>query len=239
MRRIVLPVVLLVVMLLISIPVAARQAVDEQEHAEENTAAITSAVTEFLTQQASNYPGSVQVGVDTPRPEPHASCNDLQVFLPGGQRLRSRMSIGIRCLSPSSWTARVQATLAIHGFFYVTNRTLEPGETVSLDHLIAREGDILSLGRGTIVDPSQIIDHIVTQRIPAGTPLKARALRSPMSVQRGQTVITEARGTGFVATGEARALQDGAPGEQIRVRTGSGQIITATVRDAHTVQVMM
>ncbi len=52
-------------------------------------------------------------------------------------------------------------------------------------------------------------------------------------------VITEARGLGFVATGEAQTLQDGAPGEQIRVRTGSGQVISATVMNAHTVQVIM
>jgi len=42
-----------------------------------------------------------------------------------------------------------------------------------------------------------------------------------------------------VATGEGQALESGAPGTQIQVRTSSGQIITGTVIDAHTVQVMM
>lgn len=200
---------------------------------------VVAEVTDFLRQQAGNYPGSAHITVDTPQVQRHPACNDLQAFLPGGQRLRSRMSVGIRCLAPAPWTARVQATLAINGFFFVPNRTLEPGETVSLDDLIAREGDILSLARGVIIDPSQAIDQIVTRRIPAGTPLKSNSLRSPMSVQRGQMVRTEARGVGFVITSEAQTLEDGAPGEQIRVRTASGQVITATVMDAHTVQVMM
>lgn len=223
----------------ISLPVAARSSVSEPKAPAQSAAVVTDKVIKFLSQQAGNYPGSAHITVDTPRLQRHPACRDMQIFLPGGQRLRPRMSIGVRCLAPTPWTTRVQATLAIHGFFYVANRTLEPGETLSLGDIIAREGDILSLSRGVVVDPSQLIDHIATQRIPAGTPIKDRSLRSPMSVHRGQTVTTEARGVGFVATGEAQTLEEGAPGEQIRVRTGSGQIISATVMDAHTVQVMM
>ena len=214
-------------------PVAARSS------ATQSAAIITNSVIEFLSQQASNYPGSAHITVDAPRLQRYSACRDLHVFLPGGQRLRSRMSVGVRCLAPTPWTTRVQATLAINGFFYVANRVLEPGDTLSLDDLIAREGDILSLARGVVVDPSQLINHVVTQRIPAGTPLKSGSLRNPMSVQRGDAVRTEARGIGFVATGEAQTLQDGSPGEQIRVRTPSGQIISAIVIDSHTVQVML
>lgn len=196
-------------------------------------------VVEFLQQQAASYPGSAHITVGKVNLDRRSECDDnLQVFLPGSQRLRARMSVGLRCLSPS-WTMRVQATLAIHGFFYVPNRTLEPGESVSLDDLIAREGDILSLPRGVAVDPSHIIDQVVTQRIPAGTPIKARSLRSPLSIQRGQMVRTQARGVGFVITGEGQSLEDGEPGEQIRIRASSGQIISGVVLDAHTVQVMM
>nr|WP_254045803.1 flagella basal body P-ring formation protein FlgA [Paenalcaligenes hominis] len=52
-------------------------------------------------------------------------------------------------------------------------------------------------------------------------------------------VRTLARGAGFVATGEGQALQSGSPGNQIQVRVSSGQIITGTVLDAQTVQVLM
>lgn len=210
-----------------------------QKPPSQSAAVVTQKVIDFLSQQASNYPGAARITVDTPRLQRHPTCRNLQIFLPSGQQLRSRLSVGVRCLAPTPWTTRVPATLAINGFFYVPNRTLDPGETLSLDDLIAREGDILSVGRGVVVDPSQLIDQVVTQRIPAGTPIKAGALRSPMSVQRGQKVITEARGSGFIATGAGQTLQDGAPGQQIRVRTDSGQVISATVMDAHTVQIMM
>src|SRR3546814_19460342 len=68
---------------------------------------------------------------------------------------------------------------------------------------------------------SDLVGYIASQRISAGTPIKSRALRDPDSIQRGQAVRTEARGTGFVATGEGQALQSGAPGPQIQVRSKS------------------
>lgn len=239
MRKLTLSVLHVVLITAISNPASARPSVSAHKPPAQSAAVVTQKVIDFLSQQASNYPGSARITVDTPRLQRHPACRDLQVFLPSGQQLRSRLSVGVRCLAPTSWTTRVVATLAINGFFYVPNRTLNPGETVSLDDLIPREGDILSLARGVVVDPGQLIDQVVTQRIPEGTPIKARALRSPMSVQRGQTVITEAHGAGFIATGSGQTLQDGAPGEQIRIRTDSGQVISATVVDAHTVQVMM
>lgn len=238
MRKLFKHIVHLILTATISLPVAA-QSPSNGQGPTQSAAVITNKVIEFLSQQASNYPGSAHITVDTPRLQRHPACRELQVFLSGGQRLRPRMSISVRCLAPEPWTTRVQATLAINGFFYVPNRTLEPGETVSLDDIIPREGDILSVGRGVVVDPSQLIDYVVTRRIPAGTPVKASSLRNPMSVERGQMVRTQARGPGFVITGEAQTLQDGSPGEQIRVRTDSGQVITATVMDAHTVQVML
>lgn len=222
-----------------SLAADARTAAATQGQPTQSAAVVTTKVVEFLSQQASSYPGSAHITVDAPRLQRHPACRDLQVYLPNGQKLRSRMSVSVRCLAPIPWTTRVQATLAINGFFYVTNRTVEPGETLGLDDLVAREGDILSLARGTVVDPGNLIGQVASQRIPAGTPLKSGALRSPLSVQRGQTVRTEARGAGFLATGEGLTLQDGAPGEQIRVRTSSGQIISAIVMDAQTVQVMM
>ncbi|XOT97388.1 flagellar basal body P-ring formation chaperone FlgA, partial [Alcaligenes pakistanensis] len=65
------------------------------------------------------------------------------------------------------------------------------------------------------------------------------ALRDPQSITRGQTVRTVARGMGFMATGEGQALQSGAPGTQIQIKASSGQVISATVLDASTVQVIL
>lgn len=205
----------------------------------QDPAQVAAAAEEFLQLQAAGYPGAATVSVEPPRLAHHARCDRLEPFLSSGQRLRSRMTVGVRCAAPQTWTTYVQANLSIQGHYYVANRGINVGDTLSLDDLNAREGDILRLSNGVVFDPSQVVGHIAQQRIPVGSPIKSSALRDPNSIVRGQAVRTEARGVGFVANGEGQALQSGAPGAQIQVRTSSGQIVTGTVVNGTTVQVTM
>ncbi len=200
---------------------------------------VAAEVEDFLAGQANSYPGTASITVESPRINEQPACDQLQAFLPGGRQLRSRMTVGVRCVAPQAWTSYVQANISIQGFYYVTNREIPVGDTLSLTDLTGREGDLLRLSRGIIVDPSQAIGHIATQRIPSGGIVKSGSLRNPDSIQRGQAVRTEARGVGFVVSGEGQALQSGGPGATIQVKSSSGQIVTGTVLDSHTVQVMM
>ncbi|WP_442597152.1 flagellar basal body P-ring formation chaperone FlgA [Parapusillimonas sp. JC17] len=205
----------------------------------QDPAQVVAEVEAFLQAQAVVYPGSASISVETPRLGQQSQCDRLEPFLSSGQRLRSRMTVGVRCMAPNAWTTYVQANLSIQGYYYVANRSINVGDTLGLDDLNAREGDILRLSNGVVFDPSQVVGYIAQQRIPVGAPIKSSALRDPDSIVRGQAVRTEARGVGFVANGEGQALQSGAPGAQIQVRTSSGQIVTGTVVNGTTVQVTM
>ncbi len=201
--------------------------------------AIQEQANDYLLKQAQLYPGIANITLDASRLNAMPACTQTQVFLPSGQRLRARMSIGVRCLSPQSWSSSISASLSIQGQYYVTNRRINPGETVHQEDLIERDGDLLSLANGVVIDPNQIIGYVASQRIPLGNAIRSSALRDPQSVMRGQTVRTIARGMGFVATGEGQALQSGSPGTQIQIKASSGQVISATVLDASTVQVVL
>lgn len=205
----------------------------------QNPEQVATEVEQFLLSQASNYPGTASVHATPPAIRNQAQCEHLQPFLPSGMRLRSRMTVAVRCQAPQTWTLHVQAELSITGFYYISNRSIRVGETLSLDDLVAREGDLLRLAPNTIIDPSLAIGYITTQRINTGNTIRSTALRDPQSIQRGQMVRTVARGIGFVATGEGQALQSGAPGSQIQIRASSGQVISGTVIDAQTVQILM
>lgn len=205
----------------------------------QDAAAITAEVEAFLLDRAGSLPGTPTVAVAEPRiNRQHTACEQLDVFLSNPQ-LRSRMSVGVRCLSPQPWTLYVQASLAVEGYYYVAARDIGVGETLTLDDMVSREGDLLRLARGVIVDPSRAIGYIAQQRISAGSSIRSSALRDPDSIVRGQAVKTEARGLGFVATGEGVAMENGAPGTVIQVRTPSGQVISGTVVNSTTVRVMM
>ncbi|MBV6273164.1 flagellar basal body P-ring formation protein FlgA [Alcaligenaceae bacterium CGII-47] len=199
---------------------------------------IITQVESLLHARAQAYPGEAEITVEPPRLSNQTSCSQLEAFLSGNTALRSRMSVGVRCLAPQAWSLYVTANVRLIGHFYVSNRAIPAGQVMSLDDLDMREGDLLR-ERQAITDPSHIVGYITTRRIPPGAGIHSNALRDPQSILRGQAVRTIARGAGFVASGEGQALGSGAPGTQIQVRSSSGQIITGTVIDAQTVQVMM
>ncbi|MFA7669918.1 MAG: flagellar basal body P-ring formation chaperone FlgA [Burkholderiaceae bacterium] len=204
----------------------------------QDPAIVATEVEAFLLTQAQSLPGIPTVTVTPPRIGRQSACEHLDTFLTNPQ-LRSRMSVGVRCLTPQPWTLYVQAAVGIQGHYYVASRSINVGEPLSLEDLTAREGDLLRLANGVVTDPALAIGYIAQQRIAAGSTVRSSALRDPDSVVRGQAVRTEARGVGFVATGEGVALESGAPGSMIQVRTSSGQVVTGTVVNNTTIRVLM
>jgi len=192
----------------------------------------------FLLAQVAAWPGKPVVSVKAPA---HGAalpaCDSITPFLPGGARLRPRLSVGLRCASPAAWTVYLQAAISVPGRYYVAAHTLHPGDTLKAESLAERNGDLITLPAGVVTRTSSVVGQIVGQRIAAGQVVRANALRSANAVQRGQTVRILARGTGFQISNEGLAMGSGAPGKPVPVRTASGQILTAIVRDAQTVEV--
>ncbi|NYT35529.1 flagellar basal body P-ring formation protein FlgA [Allopusillimonas soli] len=207
-------------------------------HASQDPAIVAARVHRFLLEQAGGSPDKVHIAVQAPRVGRYGACGRLQLFTSGAQHLRPRMTVGVRCMQPS-WTTYVQASVSVQGSYYVAGRSIQAGETLGRSDLEERQGNILRLPRGVVLDPAQAVGYVAAQRIGAGSPVKTRMLRDPDAIQRGQRVRTEARGRGFVATGEGQALESGPPGAIIQVKASSGEIISGTVIDAHTVRVAM
>lgn len=198
---------------------------------------IMEGVSHYVFEQAESLPGTPTITVTPPRLQQQQACDALDYALPGNTALRSRMRVIVSCHSPERWTLPVQVAVSVQGFYYVSNKTLNKGELLSLDDLITREGDLLRLPPNVVTDPSLIVGYMTSQRLNTGSTIKSTLLQNPQSVQRGQTVRTIARGNGFVISNEGQALQTAAPGSQVQVRVASGQVITATVLDSATVQV--
>lgn len=202
-------------------------------------AALRLQIEDFLHGQAAHYPAALQINIEPTQLQNQAACEDYQVFLPNSAKLRPRMSVGIRCQAPNPWVSYVQVNLSLPGMYYVAARTINRDEVVDGEDILEREADLLRLPPGAIYDPDRVLGSIATQRISAGSPLRTSALRGPDSIQRGQAVRLEARGVGFVATSDGKALEDGEPGMQIQVRAASGQTVSGTVVNNQTVVVLM
>ncbi|RQU95408.1 flagellar basal body P-ring formation chaperone FlgA [Burkholderia cenocepacia] len=191
----------------------------------------------FLQQQIAGLPGKTTATVTTAFPRGLAACTTLEPFLPTGARLWGRTTVGVRCAGERPWTVYLQAKVAVQATYYVAARQIAPGEPLSAADLVARDGDLTVMPLAVITDPAQAIGATALARISAGLPLRQDMLKSAASVSAGQTVRVVAAGPGFTISAEGSVLANAAPGQSVRVRMGAGQIVTAIVKDAGTVEI--
>lgn len=217
-------------------PVASAQA---QEAAVQAPEAITIAAQAYLLEQLAGLPGEPSVAIDPPRAERLAPCDALSPFMPSGMKLRSRMTVGVRCNGPKAWTTYVQATVSVPGHYYVASRMIAAGQALTPADLAPRDGDLVALPPGVITNPQTVVGMTAAYRINAGQPVKGAALRNAQSVVRGSNVRINARGKGFVVSSEGQALDNAAPGATVQVRTASGQVVSGVVRNAGLVEIQL
>ncbi|RII99490.1 flagellar basal body P-ring formation protein FlgA [Achromobacter sp. K91] len=218
------------------LPLAAAQG---QEAAVQAPEAIALAAQTYLLDQLAGLPGQPSIAIDPPRAERLAPCDAMSPFMPSGMKLRSRMTVGVRCNAPKPWTAYVQATVSVPGHYYVAARMIAAGQALTPDDLAPRDGDLVSLPPGAITDPQTVVGMSAVHRINAGQAVRGSGLRSAQSVVRGANVRINARGKGFVVSSEGQALDNAAPGATVQVRTAGGQVVSGVVRNAGLVEIQL
>ncbi len=221
-----------------STAVAALALVALPAHGQQAPDAVEATVRGFLEQQTAGLPGEVTITLspfDARNRLP--ACAALQAFLPGGVRAWGQLSVGVRCDSPVTWTAYLQAQVAVVGDYLVTARPLRAGQIVGPADLARRRGDLAALPDNTLTDATQAHGHRTRYAIAAGNPLRGDMLRVPNAVRQGQDVPVVSVGPGFRVSSEGRALNSAAPGDSVRVRMPNGQVVTGTAQAGGTVEV--
>ncbi|MNS74872.1 flagellar basal body P-ring formation chaperone FlgA [Achromobacter spanius] len=224
---------------LIVLALAGSGAALAQAAASQPPGAIASVAQDYLLDQLAGLPGQPAVTVDAPRVEHLTPCDAMAPFMPSGMRLRSRMTVGVRCNAPKPWTTYVQATVSVPGYYYVASRLIAAGQALTPDDLSPRDGDLVSLPPGAITDPQMVEGMTAAYRINAGQPVRSSSLRNAQTVLRGSNVRINARGKGFVVSSEGEALDNAAPGARVQVRTANGQVVSGVVRNAGLVEIQL
>ncbi|PTB18046.1 flagellar basal body P-ring formation protein FlgA [Trinickia symbiotica] len=193
----------------------------------------------YLEQQTVGLPGKVTVTVAPAFARGLAACTTMVPFTPPGARLWGRTTVGVRCAGERPWTLYLQARVSLEATYYLAARQIEPGSVLTVADLTTREGDLSNLPREIVTDPSQAVGAVALSRISAGMPLRQDMLRSATSVTIGQTVRVVAVGPGFTISSEGSVMNNASPGQQVRVKTPGGQIISGIVKDGSTVEIQM
>ncbi|MBB5461476.1 flagellar basal body P-ring formation chaperone FlgA [Paraburkholderia sp. Cpub6] len=201
--------------------------------------AIHASALAFLQQQAVGLPGKADITVAPAFPRGLAACTSLEPFMPTGARLWGRLTVGVRCAGERPWTIYLQARISLHATYYLAARAMAPGEVLTAADLVAREGDLTGLPQAIVTDPSQAVGSVSLVRIAGGMPLRRDMLKSASAVVFGQTVRVIAAGDGFSISSEGSAMNNASPGQQVRVKTANGQIISGIVKDGGTVEIPM
>lgn len=162
-------------------------------------------------------------------------CSRVEPYLPPGARLWGRTSIGVRCVEGASWAAMLPVTVSVYGKTLVSITPLVAGAPISSADFRVDEVDLTRESGPLVGDPAQLAGKVLTRNLPAGQPLRADALRVPATVSAGDPVKILLIGQGFTITSEGVALAPAGEGQQLRVRTEAGRVVSGTVRD-HTIE---
>ncbi len=204
----------------------------------QDQAAIRHAAEEFLQLQSAGQPGEINISlgqIDNRLSLP--ACNDLTPFLPKGSKPWGKITMGVRCTAPSTWTIYISANVRVTGDYYVAASAISQGQAIIATDLRKVTGDLASLPTGVITDPSQAIGRTMSMSIASGTLLRMDNLRSTPVVQQGQSVRVTSRGTGFQVSTDALALNNAGEGQIVKARTASGQVLSGIAKAGGLVEV--
>ncbi|WP_136067321.1 flagellar basal body P-ring formation chaperone FlgA [Modicisalibacter radicis] len=186
-------------------------------------------VHDFLVEQARPLGDSVSVAVQRSQARLPA-CEDPRPFLPrNNQRLYGRVAVGVHCSGDAPRTRYVQADVSVAVEHVVLARDIARGATLTPQDVTLERGLLEKLPRHAVRHIGDATGLVTTRALRAGTPLQDYQLRRQDLVKRGQTVSVIARGDGFQIRREARAMDNGAMGEQVRLRIANGELLQARV----------
>lgn len=174
-----------------------------------------------------NMPGKVSIQVAEIDPRTALPvCATLEAFLPAGAKTIGKTSIGVRCNEKPGWSVFVQATIKVSADLLVANHPLSQGLILSADDFSVQSGE---LGQpGILTAPEQAIGKTLKFAIGAGQVLRLDMLRPDFVIKQGQTVRLYVRSSGFAVSSTGQALNDATEGQAVRIKTESGQTISAS-----------
>jgi len=166
-----------------------------------------------------------------------AKCEHaIEFSLSGKQRqIRRNGTVRAACTQPQPWQVFIPYQAVQLTQVLVTIRDIEKGEQLTAQDVRVEKQDRFQTRNASYTDISQVVGTHAKTALRRGEVINARNL---CSVCREQPVTIYAIGSGLRLKTDGTALEDGIPGQIIRVKnTRSGRTIKAKVVNAGRVEV--
>lgn len=185
-----------------------------------------------IIKELAAWNGDVEVSASSPVPD--GELIDPASIVPGtgAAILRFRDSTGrVRSLNVRlTWTQNV----------VIASRNIKRGDRITAGNLIVRPMKITEPG-AYASSPSEIAGFIADRNIKQGEPIPLRNLTSSNVVKRGRQVRIIARLGGVSVAADGILLEDGRPGDYVKVRRADDRHVTLRARiiNENTVEVQV
>jgi len=122
----------------------------------------------------------------------------------------------------------LQVEVRATGTWWQARRQIRRGETVSQQDIQPLRGSLEHLPAGLLLDARTIIGRVALRAIHPGENLVEGQLRHRWVINAGDNVNVSYQGEGFKISVTAKALDNAALGQRLRLKTASGQLLSAT-----------
>lgn len=169
---------------------------------------------------------SLHIELLTPPSQLATLCAEPELSLSGNlNRLAGVHSIIAQCATQRRF---IQIHVDATATRWQATHALRAGQTINPDDIRPQRGSLEHLPGGLILDPKRIIGRVTLRAIHPGENLVESQLRQQWAITVGQKVEMTYRGRGFKISATGKALDNAALNGHFRIKTASGQIVTAT-----------
>lgn len=183
---------------------------------------------------------SVKIGRLDPRLRLPACSIPLQASLESPAQPIGRVTLRVRCDSNAPWTIFVPGHVNLYQDVAVAVRSMQRNSVIQHSDVQLAERDVSSLRQGYILNLENVIGQKLTRPVQPNQVIAVSALKAATAVNKGDAVVISASGTSMFVRMPGMALEEGAIGQQIRVRnTRSNRVIHARVTAPGQVEVAM
>lgn len=183
---------------------------------------------------------TVKIGRLDPRLRLPQCSIPLQASLESPAQPIGRVTIRVRCDSNAPWTIFVPAHVNLYRDVAISLRSMPRNSIVQASDVQLSERDVSSLRQGYILNLEHVIGKKLTRPIQPNRVISTSSLKAAAAIDKGDAVVISAHGNSMSVRMPGIALEEGAIGQQIRVRnTRSQRIVHARVTAPGQVEVAM